>query len=347
MYKVAILGTGFIANQKHLPAWRRMNGSAKLVALCDVDAEHGEKMARQFGIPKSYQNTQEMLQKERPDIVDICTPPRTHAALAVSALEAGAHVLIEKPMAVTPEECDTILAAADRAGRKVCVAHSDLFYPSFMKLRELVHQRKIGELRGMRIFLSTPIDYITSKSDHWAHGLPGGVIGETGPHIVYMTLAFLRPIREVRMHAQKLLQEYPWSPFEDYRLEFISDAAVCSATLAYTSKHWAAEVEVWGSEGILRADLETQSLVFYQRKELRPAALALSAVSDATQSLTTLFSAGVKLLTGSSLSTHALLIKQFVKSLDDGTPSPVPGEDGREAIRVMNMIVEQLPGNRA
>lgn len=343
MYRVAILGTGFIANQKHLPAWQKMNGSARLVALCDVDARRGEQIAREFGIPKAYQDTDEMLARERPDVVDICTPPKTHASLATSALEAGAHVLIEKPMAVTPEECDTILETAQRVGRKVCVAHSDLFYPSFMKARQALLDGQIGAFRGMRIFLSTPISYITSKPEHWAQRLPGGVIGETGPHIVYMTLAFLRPILDVKVQAQKLLPEYPWSPFEDYRLEFIGRDATCSATLTYTTNHWAAQVEVWGTEGILRADLESQTFILYRRNKLTPRTVGLSVVNEATQTLSGLIANAIRVLTRHSFSTHGLLIKEFIHSLENGIPTPVPGEDGRDAIRVMNMIVDKLP----
>jgi predicted dehydrogenase len=84
-------------------------------------------------------------------------------------------------MATSVAECDEIIAAADKANRCVSVAHSDLFYPSFTKAQQMVESGAIGKFRGMRIFLSTPIDYITSKPDHWAHKLPGGVLGETGP----------------------------------------------------------------------------------------------------------------------------------------------------------------------
>ena len=79
-----------------------------------------------------------MLEAERLDVVDICSPPRTHADIAIRSLKAGAHALIEKPMAINTEECDRIIAAAKENGRKICVAHSDLFYPSFLKARELV-----------------------------------------------------------------------------------------------------------------------------------------------------------------------------------------------------------------
>ncbi|HUB58906.1 MAG TPA: Gfo/Idh/MocA family oxidoreductase, partial [Candidatus Micrarchaeia archaeon] len=185
--RVALIGSGFIAKQKHLPAWKKCAGEAQVVALCDPNTAQAEALAREHSIPKVYADFEKMISEEKLDAVDICTPPRTHADIAVRSLQAGAHALIEKPMAVSTAECDRILAAAREANRKICVAHSDLFYPSFLKARELLSKGAIGEFRGMRIFLSTPVDYITSKPEHWAHKLPGGVIGETGPHVIYMT----------------------------------------------------------------------------------------------------------------------------------------------------------------
>src|SRR5256885_13239843 len=102
-----------------------------------------------------------------------------------------------------------------------------------MKARELVAEGRIGTLRGMRIFLSTPTDYITSNPEHWANKLPGGVIGETGPHIVYMTLAFINPIVDVHAAGRKLLPEYPWSPYEDYRIDLAGETATASIILTY------------------------------------------------------------------------------------------------------------------
>src|SRR5206468_11526176 len=161
--------------------------------------------------PKAYSSLEELLAAERPDMVDICTPPRTHAALATQALHGGAHVMIEKPMAISTEECDQIIDAARQTNRKICVAHSDLFYESFMEARDRVVRGDIGEFRAMRILLSTPTDYMTSRKDHWAHRLPGGVFGESGPHPTYLALAFISPIQEVKVHGVHLLKDYTWS----------------------------------------------------------------------------------------------------------------------------------------
>ena len=248
--RVGIIGSGFIAKQKHLPAWKKVGRDAQVVALSDPNVAQAEELARAHGITGVYKDYRQMLEAEHLDVVDICSPPRTHAELAIGSLKAGAHALIEKPMAINTEECDQILAVAQENGRKICVAHSDLFYPSFLKAREIVKQGTIGDFGGMRIFLSTPVDYITSKPDHWAHRLPGGVIGETGPHVIYMALAFINPIQTVRVDARKQLNQFPWSPYEDYRLDLIGENATCSVALTYATNRWAVQLDLWGARAI-------------------------------------------------------------------------------------------------
>jgi predicted dehydrogenase len=337
-----LIGSGFIAKQKHLPAWRKVAKTAQVVALCDPNVALAGELARAHGIPKVYNDFRQMLENERLDAVDICSPPRTHAELAVGSLEAGAHVLIEKPMAINTEECDCILAAARESGCKICVAHSDLFYRSFLKAREILNAGTIGEFRGMRIFLSTPMDYITSKPDHWAHKLPGGVIGETGPHVIYMTLAFINPIRSVRVDARKQLAGFPWSPYEDYRLDLIGDEASCSVVLTYATNRWAVQIDLWGSEGHMKFDLETQTIVVHGRADLKPVTLGLSTIKEAGQILRSSVSTSLSYATGTFENTHERLVREFVLSLRNGSPTPVPAEEGREAVRVMGLLADQL-----
>ena len=339
--KAVIVGSGLIAGLKHIPAFKKHKGKVRLVALCDLNREAASKLAAQHGIPQVYDNVEDMLAKEKPDVVDICTPPKTHARVAVQAMRAGCHVLIEKPMAQTLEECDEIVAVARENIVKVCLAHSDLFYYPFIQARELVNRGDIGTFRGMRISLSTPTAYITSKPDHWANKLPGGVIGETGPHIVYMTLAFINPIRDVSVRAMKLM-DYPWSPFEDYRIELIGDRALSSVSLSYATKQWMARVEILGEDATLLLDLEAMSLVKYRRERLRPSAIGFSLLSEAGQLLKSLTASGMRYATGSLRTTHDFIIEGFADSIINGTESPVPAEDGRESVRVLNMIVAAL-----
>lgn len=337
----AIIGTGLIAGKKHIPAFLKHRGKVTLVALCDLNVPAAQKVAEQFGIPRVYGDVAEMLAKERPDLVDICTPPQTHARLAVDVMKNGCHVLIEKPMALTVEDCDAIVNASRGYGVKVCVGHSDLFYPPFIKAREMVARGAIGEFRGMRILLSTPTDYMTAQKDHWAHKLPGGVIGETGPHIVYMTLAFINPVRRVSVDAMKIL-DYPWALYDDYRINLIGDRAISSITLSYTTDQWMARVELLGSKGILTLDLEGMYMVGSRRTTLKRIPIGLSVLSESGQMVRDLLTTGVKVATKRYDNTHDMIVERFVESIVKGTESPVPAEEGREAVRVMNMIVDKL-----
>jgi predicted dehydrogenase len=194
----------------------------------------------------------------------------------------------------------------------------------------------------MRIHLSTPVDYITSKPDHWANRLPGGVFGESGPHVVYMTLAYINPITHVHVTGRKVLPEYPWSPFEDYRLELSGEAGTCSISMTYSTDQWAGEVDLWGTDGSIRFDMESQTLTSRRRPNLSPLPIGLSTLGEASQIISSGLTTAFDLATKRYTQTHQELLAAFANSLREGSPSPVPGTEGRESIRVMNLVSDQL-----
>lgn len=339
--KAAIIGAGLIARKKHIPAFLKHKGKVELRAVCDLNIGSAQEAARSFGIPKAYGDVFEMLSKEKLDLVDICTPPQTHAKVAGEAMKQGCHVLIEKPMALTVQDCDEMIQASRQYRAQVCVAHSNLFYWPFMKAREIVARGDIGDFRGMRIFLSTPTDYMTSRKDHWAHKLPGGVIGETGPHVVYMSLAFIKPIHDVSVNATKLL-DYPWSRFEDYRIDLIGDQGISSIMLSYATDQWMARVDILGTDAILIVDLEGMSVLRYRRRDLKSLPVGLSLFSESMQMIGNLLSNGIRFSTGRMKSTHEILVGRFLDSVLNGTEPPVTAEEGREVVKVINMIADRL-----
>jgi predicted dehydrogenase len=144
------------------------------------------------------------------------------------------------------------------------------------------------------------------------------------------------------VHGKKMLSEYPWSPFEDYRVVLGGATAVSSAALTYASRHWAAEIQFWGTDGILRADMETQSLVVHRRLALTAKNVSLSTMRQAGALVGGMVGSGVSLATGRHQSTHARLIREFVESLERGAEAPVTAQEGRESIRVMSLIAQQL-----
>ena len=151
MIRTCIVGCGEIATQKYLPILGKMGDVATVGAICDLDEKQLEGAAQRFGISKTYTQFDKMIAEEQPDVVVICTPPGTHKFLTVAALSAGANVLVEKPMALTSEDCDEMIDAARQHGKKLGVMHNQLFNPAFMEAGDILSRGEIGKFIGMRI----------------------------------------------------------------------------------------------------------------------------------------------------------------------------------------------------
>src|SRR5262245_37706657 len=134
--KVGIVGGGQIATV-HIPYALAYPG-AEIVGLTDTDEGRARSTAARFGIRNTQRSHGELLERHRPDVVHIVTPPQTHAALSIQAMEAGAHVFVEKPMAVNLEEAEAMDAAARRHGVKLCVDHNHLYDPALAQARTML-----------------------------------------------------------------------------------------------------------------------------------------------------------------------------------------------------------------
>jgi UDP-N-acetylglucosamine 3-dehydrogenase len=142
--RVGIIGCGGIAQAAHLPHWDAHEG-AKLVAVADVNEEAAKSTAEQYGAEAFYTDFNELVERDDLDIVDVTTPPKWHAPAAIAALEAGKHVLVEKPMARTVAECDAMIAAAKKAGVLLMVTHHDRMGPMNQKIKQLLDAGLIGK----------------------------------------------------------------------------------------------------------------------------------------------------------------------------------------------------------
>ncbi|WP_078381657.1 Gfo/Idh/MocA family protein [Sutcliffiella halmapala] len=146
MRGIAIVGTGAIASE-HIKAYLTFPEKCKIVALCDIYPEKAEKLVKSYKLEAQiYQDIHEMLKREDIDLVSICTPPFTHAEAAISSLNAGKHVLVEKPMASSLEECDKMIEAAKRNQKLLSVVAQNRFRNSVMKLKQVLDSQLIGPI---------------------------------------------------------------------------------------------------------------------------------------------------------------------------------------------------------
>lgn len=148
--KIGIIGCGGIANQKHLPALKAHADKAEITALCDIIPERAEKSAKEFGITgaKVYTDYQEMLTDKGVefDAVHVCTPNVAHCSITVTALEAGKHVLCEKPMAHNTEDARKMMNAWKKSGKKFTVGYQNRFRDDTTTLHTACEKGELGEI---------------------------------------------------------------------------------------------------------------------------------------------------------------------------------------------------------
>jgi UDP-N-acetylglucosamine 3-dehydrogenase len=339
--KIAIVGCGLVAQKRHIPSFLRLRKSVSVRAVCDLNQNLEREVARKFGVHHSYSSLSEMLAKEDLDIVDICTPPQTHANLAIESMENGCHVILEKPMALNVADCDKMIRVSQKYGLKLSVVHNQIFYPPFLEARKIVAGGAIGKLTGMRIFSSTSRSEFLAHEDHWVHRLPGGVLGETGPHAIYMSLAFLEKVRSADVHAKKI-SEFPWVLYDEYRVILSGDNLSSSIVISHANDFTADSVDLFGTEGMISLDLQSMLLTLYKRRNLRSRSLALSSLGVAGQIVKGIASNVFSVMRGETFLGHNIVIEKFVDSIINDEAVPVSVDEGRETVRVMEILVRRL-----
>jgi predicted dehydrogenase len=143
--KIGLIGVGAAAQVNHIPALMKVEG-LELVALCDRDPEKVQRVAQKFGIPKAVGRIEDLFDDDDLDAIDICTPNYLHAPMAVAALEAGKHVLCERPLARSSEEAAAMVKAAKKADRTLMCAVQHRFRPDAQLLRRFVEKGDLGEI---------------------------------------------------------------------------------------------------------------------------------------------------------------------------------------------------------
>ncbi len=141
--KMGIIGVGGIAQQRHIPAFAGMEEKVELTAVQDVNNDRAKSVAEMFDIPHVFENYQQLF--EVVDAVTICTPNKFHSEIAVAALNAGVHVLCEKPMAITTEECEAMIEAARQNDRLLSIAYHYRYMPEAKLAKEAIFNGEIGD----------------------------------------------------------------------------------------------------------------------------------------------------------------------------------------------------------
>jgi predicted dehydrogenase len=146
-YRIGIIGCGGIANGKHLPSLSKLS-NVELVAFCDIIQESAATAAAKYGIEGALvcEDYREVLKDETIDIVHVLTPNISHAEISIAALEAGKHVMCEKPMAKTAEDAKRMVETAKRTGKKLTVGYNNRFRADSQHLKNVCAEGELGHI---------------------------------------------------------------------------------------------------------------------------------------------------------------------------------------------------------
>lgn len=144
MYKFALVGCGRIA-KRHAELLSGVVADAKLVAVCDVDADKARTFGERYGVDW-YQDIDEMMSRVQPDVVSVLTPSGLHREHVIRLAPYGKHIVVEKPMALTLDDADAMIAACDVYNCRLFVVKQNRFNVPVVKLREAMEQKRFGKL---------------------------------------------------------------------------------------------------------------------------------------------------------------------------------------------------------
>ncbi|NPV85786.1 MAG: Gfo/Idh/MocA family oxidoreductase [Anaerolineae bacterium] len=205
MINVAFVGCGRISDLHQLGYQGRED--ARILAVCDTDLRRAKQKASAWQVPKVYQHFEDVLGDAEIDLVELLVPHHLHCHMTIQALRAGKHVSLQKPMALTLQEADEMIAAAEESKKVFRVYENFVFYPPHVKAREMLQAGEIGEPQMLRMHVSTGKSKTEWKVplSAWAwrfnEKLSGGgpLIFDHGYHLFSLAYDLMGPVK--RVHA--------------------------------------------------------------------------------------------------------------------------------------------------
>jgi predicted dehydrogenase len=247
----ALIGCGEIGRLRAQALGR--SPSSRLTAVSDLDPARAAAVASPYGAAVEP-DWRSLLHRQDVDAVIVSTPPSLHAEMAIEALNAGKHVLCEKPLARSLEECERMIAAAERSQRFLATGFNYRFYPSILKARQLFDSGLIGELDHIRSYTG----YSATAHNHdWLHDaavMGGGALRDNGIHLIDITCYFLGEIASVQGSGSSGVWRFPDCEDNGFALLRNPQGNIASLQASWTEwRGYRFLVEIYGTRGSIRA----------------------------------------------------------------------------------------------
>jgi len=332
--RIAIVGAGYVAGY-HLAALKRLD-FVDVVGICDLDTVAAQALADRFKVPRVAQSLAELADAS-PDAVYVLTPPASHCALALQALDMGCHVLVEKPMAESAAECTTMIERARERGRVLSVNHSDRLDPVVAKALDIVRSGGVGDILSVDVLRSS------EYPDYAGGPLPAVVaqgsypFRDLGVHGLYVLEAFLGEVAEVDVGYRATGRD-PNLKFDEWHAAARCEHGLGRLLLSWNARPMESRVVVRGTRGMIEVD---RFLQICRHRRVLPGPKFIGIVATA------FFGACVdvfrvpwnvlRFATGQLKPSPGIQVgaAAFAEALRDERAPPVPPEEGLRAVVLM------------
>ncbi|MGQ7871750.1 Gfo/Idh/MocA family protein [Bacillus sp. 1A] len=327
--KVGIIGCGSIAQHRHLPEYEA-NPYVQIVAVCDSNKKRAKEIANNYGV-NMYTDYNELINCEELDAVSVCTPNHLHASISITALQAGIHVLCEKPMATSKADAEMMIGAAEKSGKKLMIGHNQRFVASHQKAKQLIKSGAIGKIYSFRTAFghSGPENWSVDGKESWFFKKEEaflGAMGDLGVHKADLIRYILNEeITEVGAFVETSAKTF--SNVDDCAVCILKSESGIIGTLAaswsYVSKEDNSTI-IYGEKATLRLEDDPTNSLIIQYKNGEVVKYELNKIqSNAT--------------VGQS---NSHVIEQFVVSILSDKEPLINGVDGMKSLEVILAAIQ-------
>jgi scyllo-inositol 2-dehydrogenase (NADP+) len=328
--RVGMIGTGWVAQARHIPSFAG-HSDVQIVGIYDRHLEHAQRVADKLPSARPVADLDELFALG-PDLISIATPPWSHAELAVTAFEHGAHVFTEKPMAMNTAEARAMVAASERANRMLCVSHNFVFSRAVARGQRFLADSAVHYVAGVQL------SSLERRLPSWYQELPGGLLFDEVPHLLYLLDHFIGPmvVEHVRFRGS--------AGSEPRAAEvLLGGTAPGQITMVFGAPVSEWQVVVTGDRGVVALDLFRDIAVRVRPDGAHRAGDILKTSVKAVVGHTAGFVAsGTRLALHRTFWGHDVLIHRFVDATLGRGPMPVTTDQALRVVGIAERLVDEL-----
>jgi UDP-N-acetyl-2-amino-2-deoxyglucuronate dehydrogenase len=321
-----IIGCGRIAH-KHAEAIKK-NEKANLLCVCDILEERAAEYKDKYGAEAHFTDYRKMLEYSGLDVVNICTPSGMHAEMGIAAAQAGKHVIVEKPMALSLKDADDLIGACDESGVKLAVCFQNRFNPPVQKLRRALEEGRFGKLTHASAIVRwfRPQDYYDQAPWRGTRAMDGGCLMNQSIHNIDLLQWMMGPVESVFGYTATNLRKIECEDVGVAVLKFKNGAlGVIEASTTIYPENLEETLNIFGEKGtVVLGGIAVNKIETWKFADSTD---ENGAIDQHQQDVPNVYGFG-----------HEALVEDFINAVINNSEPYITGREGRNALEIVLSI---------